>query len=416
MSEIEPLAEQEVDELVELRRTLHRHPELSGQEQRTAARVVEALSPLGFELRTDVAGHGIVADLVGQRPGPTLAYRADLDALPIEEDNDVPYRSTNPGVMHACGHDVHTTIAVGIARQLARHRDRLAGRIRFLFQPAEEAAPPPGEVVGAEKMVREGALDSVNAVVALHCHPKIEVGHFGYVTGTVLAASDLFQIRLHGRSAHGAYPHEGIDTVQMAAAVIQGLLAIPARLTDAVSPCVLTVGSVKAGTAHNILAGEADLRGMLRTFEDRTRKIAIDAVHRVVEHTATAHNGRGEVDFVIGAHAVRNHSQLTDYLTDVLGRSTGSTNVVPRNPQMGAEDFSAFSRRVPGCYFFLGVRNEDRGITHMIHTPRFDVDEACIPFAVEHMSDALLTLGRDWEARFEAELQGAAYPGYDGES
>ena len=379
-----------------MRRDLHRHPELSGHEERTARTVVEALSALPLQLSTGIAGHGLIADLEGAKPGPLLAFRADMDALPIAEDSDADYRSAVEGVMHACGHDVHTTIGVGLARSLAASRDRLHGRVRFVFQPAEEAAAPPGEVIGAEAMARVGVLDGVDAILAVHCMPELPVGRWAVPDGTVWATSDIFDIRLKGRQAHGAKPHQGVDAVQMAAAVIQAALALPARLTDPLQPCVLTVGSVQAGTSHNILAGDAKLTGILRTLDEHTRTTAQEALKRLVKQIASAHDGEGTVHFQLGANAVLNHDELTDRVRTTLHDLVGPEGLGERLPQMSAEDFSAFSNRVPGCYFFLGTRNEARGITYPIHSTRFDVDEACIPFAIQHLTNLFERLGRNW--------------------
>jgi amidohydrolase len=388
---------------IAFRRDLHQHPELSHAEARTAERVRRALAELPVALRTGVGGHGVVAELEGAKPGPTLAYRADMDALPIQELGDAAYRSQNPGVMHACGHDVHTTIGVALAEELARRRDELHGRVRFLFQPAEEAAPPPGGgAIGAEAMVQEGALEGVDAALALHCMPDLDVEHFGVPAHAVWATNDAFEVRLEGRTAHAAYPHEGVDAVWMAAAVVQGLLALPARLPSPLEPCVLTVGMLQAGTAHNILAGEARLAGILRTFDEATRQKALAAMERLVTQLAAGHGGRAELTISTGALAVLNDPGLRARIQALLSESAGAARVRAHPPQMGAEDFSAFSTRVPGCYLFLGVANEAEGIRHPLHTPRFDVDERCIPFAVTHLADVLTRLGREWRGAGEA--------------
>ncbi len=385
-------------DLIALRRTLHQYPELSNHEAETAARVIEALRPLGLPIRDGIAGHGLLVDIEGAHPGPTLAYRADMDALPIQEEGPADYCSRNPGVMHACGHDVHTTIAVGVAHALAARRAELHGRVRIIFQPAEEAAAPPGQVIGAEAMARAGAVDGIDGIFALHCMPGLEVGRIGYCEQAVWAASDLFWIRLFGATAHGAYPHQGIDAVQMAAATVSGLLAIPNRVADALSPCVVTVGRIQAGTAHNIIAGRAELDGIVRTVEESTRARVLEALHRIVEHTAAAFGGHHEIDTTLSAPAVRNDPRLQSRAVSWLAQHMGTEVVQPHRPQMGAEDFASFSNRVPGCYLLLGVRNETRGIIHDIHTPKFDVDEACIPLAVTHMSGLIAHLGARWEA------------------
>lgn len=385
------------DQLVALRRDLHQHPELSHHEERTAGVVTELLRDRGFSIRTGVAGHGVVADLEGAHDGPTLLYRADMDALPIQEQPRHEYGSQNAGVMHACGHDVHTTIGVGVARALAVRRDELRGRVRFVFQPAEEAAPPPGQAIGAEKMVEEGTLEGVDAAFAMHVMPLLEVGKIGFTGGPVWAASDLFDIHVTGAMAHGAYPHEGRDPILAAAAITQALQQVPARVVDAREACVLSVCRVTSGTAYNIIPDTAHLQGLLRTLDPDVRDLAMDAARRAVENTAEAYGCSAVMHFVRGTHLTANHPALESAVGESITARHADVSFVPFKPQMGAEDFAAFSRRVPGCYLFLGVRNEERGITHMIHTPLFDVDESSIPLGVRVMTDALLDAAANWE-------------------
>jgi amidohydrolase len=379
------------NDLIALRRDLHQHPELSHHEARTAGVVAERLRALGLEPRTGVAGHGIIADLVGSHPGPTLLYRADMDALPIDEAEDRPYRSCNPGVMHACGHDVHTTIGVGVATALASVREQLKGRVRFVFQPAEEAAPPPGAVIGAERMVREGALEGppVDAAFALHVMPLLPVGQIAGTGGAVWAASDLFDIHIDGAMAHGAYPHEGVDPVLCAAHVIASLQQIVSRNIDAREPTVVSVCRVQGGSAYNVIPARVTLQGLVRTLSDATRAVALARLREVAEGVAAAHGCRATVTTVRGTLLTANDPGLERRTLASIERSRVA-EVTSFQPQMGAEDFAAFSTRVPGCYLFLGVRNEERGIVHMIHTPRFDVDERCIGIGVRAMAGALL--------------------------
>lgn len=388
------------DQLIAIRRDLHQNPELSHGEKRTAGVVVDALYGHGFDVRTGVAGHGVVATLEGDADGPTLLYRADMDALPIQEDAQHEYGSRTPGVMHACGHDVHTTIGIGVARALAPRRSELRGRIKFVFQPAEEAAPPPGQAIGAEKMVEEGVLDGprVDAAFAMHVMPLLEVGRVGFTGGPVWAASDLFDIVVRGRMAHGAYPHEGRDPILAAAGIIQALQQIPARVVDARDACVLSVCRVTSGTAYNIIPDTAHLQGLLRTLAEPVRELALAELARVVRATAEGYGCSATVESVRGTYLTANHPALERFVGQVIAERSPEVAYVPFKPQMGAEDFAAFSRRVPGCYLFLGVRNEARGITHMIHTPRFDVDERCLDVGVRVMSDALVEAGARWSA------------------
>lgn len=388
----------EADELIRLRRDLHAHPELSHQESRTASVVAAALRSLGIEPRIDVGGHGVVADIIGPNDGPTLLYRADMDALPIQETAGRTYGSTNPGVMHACGHDVHTTVGMGVASRLQARRSEIHGRVRLMFQPAEEAAPPPGQKIGAEAMVAEGLLADppVNAAFALHVMPTLDVGTIGFTGGPVWAASELFDIHLHGAMAHGAYPHDGHDTVYVAAQLIQALQMIPARNVDTRELCVISIGRIAAGTAYNIMPDHVHIQGLIRTHNPTVRSVVLQRFHEVVQGIAAAGRCSAHVEMVVGTHRTANDPWLERFCVDRLAQ-TGLLRPVAAQPQMGAEDFAAVSRRVPAAYLLLGVRNEERGIVHMIHTPEFDVDEACLAPAADAMTDVLLHAGRSWQ-------------------
>lgn len=385
------------DDLIRIRRHLHAHPELSLQEHETAAFIERELDALGLA-HERVAETGVVAIVEGSHAGPTLAWRADIDALPIVEANEVDYRSTNAGVMHACGHDVHTTVGLGLARRLAERRDELRGRVKFVFQPAEEASPV-DEPIGAERMVADGVLQNprVDAMFALHCMPTLEVGRVAYTGGSVWARSELVEITIRGRKTHAAYPHDGIDAVVAASQVVLALQTITSRRVDAREACVLSIGSFHAGNTYNVIADEARLTGILRTLSDATAELAMNEVRRIVTGVAQALGASGDVRFTPGARLTANDDELERRTVEVLKGHIGAENVVAHPPQMGAEDFASFSSRVPGCYLFLGVRNEARGIVHMIHTPQFDVDEACIPFAVNAFSDTLIDVAATWD-------------------
>jgi len=387
------------DELVSIRRDLHSHPELSHRESRTADVIAAHLRTLGLEPRVGVAGHGVVADVVGAHDGPTLLYRADIDALPIQEVDGRAYGSQNPGVMHACGHDVHTTIGLGVASAIAARSAEVHGRVRFVFQPAEEAAPPPGEVIGAEKMVVEGVLEApaVDAAFALHVMPLLDVGTLGFTGGPVWAASDLFDIHVTGAMAHGAYPHEGADPIAAASAIVQALQQIPSRNVDTRDACVVSVCRFQAGSAYNIIPDGAHLQGLVRTHDEGVRDLALRRLREVAEQTARAWGCEATIETVRGTYATVNDLALEQWVVDRVGAVDNGLTPTPFRPQMGAEDFAAFSRRVPGCYLLLGVRNEARGIVHMIHTPGFDVDETCLQLGVDAMVDALLHTGAHFE-------------------
>jgi amidohydrolase len=379
------------EKLISLRRDFHTYPELSNREERTARIVADELRRLGLEVRTAVARHGVVALLRGATDGPVVAYRADMDALPIAETIDVPYRSKNPGVKHACGHDAHTAIGLGVAAVLSQMRDQIRGSIKFLFQPAEEG-PPPGEEGGAPLMIKEGALDNPRpaAIFGLHCDPRIDVGKIGYHIGPAMASSDRFVITIRGRKVHGAYPHEGIDAVVVAAQAILALQTIRSRRTDTQHPLVLTIGSIHGGNRFNIITDEVVMEGTVRTHDEGVRAQVKEFMHQTLKGVASAFGASYEMTYEEGAHVTYNDPLLVEESLPSFRRILGEANLVTPKPHMGAEDFSYYARLVPGFFFFLGVRNEAKGIRAMIHTPEFDIDEEALPLGVKVAAAALL--------------------------
>lgn len=380
-------------ELVAWRRHLHAHPELSFEEHQTAAFIEERLSELGVE-STRVAETGVVALIEGAQPGPTRAFRADIDALPIQELGASDYCSTRPGVMHACGHDVHTTVGLGVARELVARRAELKGRVKMIFQPAEEASPT-GEPIGAERMAVEGVLEApqVEAILALHCMPTLEVGKIGYTGGPVWAASELVEVVIEGKKSHGAYPHEGIDAVAVAAQVIVALQQVVSRVTDARDAVVLSIGKLEAGNSYNIIAERAELTGILRGLSAPAIERARAAARQIIEGVSAALGARATVRFVPGARLTANDTALEARVVRLIDERVGEGVMVKHLPQLGAEDFAAFSTRVPAAYFFLGVKDPGSDEVHPLHTPRFDVDERCLSLGVRAITEALLGLG-----------------------
>jgi amidohydrolase len=396
-AEIRAAADALAPALVETRRDIHRHPELGNREFRTGKLVAERLQALGLEVRYPVAKTGVVGILKGGRPGAVVAVRADLDALPIQERNDVPYKSENPGVKHACGHDAHTTILLGTAEVLAKMKDRLPGTVVFLFQPAEEGTPE-GEDGGAELMIKEGALDQpkVQAVYGLHMDPTLEIGEVGWSIGPIYASSDRFVIEVQGKKTHGAYPHTGLDPIPVAAEMVQALQLVVSRQFDALSPKVLTIGSIHGGNRFNIIADQVTMEGTIRTLDPEVRRQMKERIQRTVTGVATTHGLTAALRWVgEGNLATMNDAALTRASVPSLQRVYGLAQTKEVKPQMGAEDFAALADRVPGLYIKMGVRNEAKGITAMIHTEDFDIDERVLPLGVKAMS----TLVWDYLAR-----------------
>jgi amidohydrolase len=390
-SEIRSAAEAMTPRLVELRRDIHRHPELSNREERTGRLVAERLRALGLEVRHPVAKTGVVGILKGGRPGPVIALRADLDALPIQERNDVPYKSEVPGVKHACGHDAHTTIVLGTAEVLAKLSARLAGTIVFVFQPAEEGAPA-GEQGGASLMIQEGLLDSpkIEAMYGLHMDPTLDVGQLGWAIGPIFASSDTFRIEVQGQKTHGAYPHTGLDPVPVAAEIVQALQLVVSRQLDARNPKVLTIGSIHGGNRFNIIAEQVVLEGTIRTLDAALRTDLKQRMARTVRGVAEAHGTQATLRFQDdGNPPTLNDAALTRAALSTFQRVYGADKVLEVAPQMGAEDFAQFAARVPALYVKMGVRNSARGITAMIHTEDFDLDEAVLPLGVRAMASVL---------------------------
>ncbi len=379
-------------ELIALRRDLHAHPELGYHEERTAALVADRLRAAGLSVTTGIARTGVIGVLDGGRPGPTWGFRADMDALPLLEGGDVPYRSQTEGVMHACGHDVHTTVGVGVAELLARHRDALSGRVVFFFQPNEEGDPSEGRS-GGFVMAESGELEEygVEGVFALHCLPELEVGRIGYTRGAAWAACDRFDIVIEGRQTHGAYPHAGIDPIVAAAQMINALQTIPSRTIDAREACVVSVGPVHAGNMFNVIPGRAWMEGILRTLSEDVRTRALQALDDMAEGVGKATGATITVQIFHGADVTDNSVALVDHIVPELRAILGGERVVQVPSQMGSEDFCAFSSRVPSVYMMLGVRGPERG-HHPLHAACFDVDEACIATGVEAMASMLLEL------------------------
>ena len=363
-------------ELQRLRRDFHQHPELSNQEARTGRVIAEYLTALGLEVQTGIAGHGVVADLVCVRPGPTYAYRADMDALPIQEPPDKPWSSRTPGVMHACGHDFHMTIALGAAKLLAELRESLAGRFRFILQPAEEGLPV-GTVGGAELMVQLGVLDRVAAIVGLHVAPMLAVGQLGYCPGIVMAGADQLRLEIGGRQAHAATPHHGVDAIVVAAQALTLLQAVLSQGKDARAPAVLTFGTIAGGSRFNILADQVVLEGTLRYHDPKVRAVLLEKANRLLEGLTAGAGGRYRLESQSLYPILFNDPDLTQQALQLLHPCFGPNGLIQMRPVLGSEDFAFYAQKVPGFYFFLGTRSPGAD-NQTLHSPDFDPDEEAL--------------------------------------
>lgn len=361
--------------IVTTRRDIHRHPELGFDLERTAALVEIELQRLGIETRR-AAVTGVVGRLRGDRPGPVVALRADMDGLELDDRKAVPYASAFPGRMHACGHDAHTAMLLGAARLLARRRHLLAGEVRFLFQPAEEGDG------GALPMIGEGALTDpdVDAVFGLHVAPEFAPGTIGLSRGKLHAASDLFDLVLSGRTSHGAKPHLGVDALAVGAQVLSALQQIVSRQTDPLDPIVVTVGTFHGGTRRNIIAGRAEMTGIIRTVDAARRVWARQKVREVAEGVASALGARAELRFTEGYPCLVNDGELARYVETVASDLLGDGAVrIMEKPTMGVDDFAYFVENRPGVLVMLGTGDGEKETCHPLHSDLFDIDEAALP-------------------------------------
>lgn len=389
--EISSIAESLRPQLIAQRRDLHMHPELSNREERTSRMVAERLLALGLEdIRTNVARHGVVAILKGSRPGPVVAVRADMDALPINETLDVPYKSLVPGVKHACGHDAHTTIELGVAEVLSKMRGQIAGSIKFIFQPDEEGAP--GEEGGSKVLVREGVLENPRplAIFGLHVSPELEAGTIGYRSGPAQALAENIDIILHGKMGHAAYPQRGVDTILVAAQCVSALQSIKSRRIDTFEPVILTIGTIHGGTKRNIMTDEVKMEGTLRAFSEEAGKKVEELMRQTLGGVTEAYGATYELKCDPITAVVYNEPGVVEGALPSIRRAIGATNVIEVPQRMGAEDFSYYQQVVPGFLYRLGCGNKARGITADIHTPDFDIDEECLVVGVKAMSNILL--------------------------
>ncbi|MEQ9552423.1 MAG: M20 family metallopeptidase [Coleofasciculus sp. G3-WIS-01] len=367
-------------QLVEWRRRLHQHPELGFTEHLTSAFVSQKLQEWGIEHQTGIAQTGIVAIIKSDRTGPVLAIRADMDALPVQEENDVPYRSQHDGIMHACGHDGHTAIALGTAFYLSQHRQDFAGTVKFIFQPAEEG---PG---GAKPMIEAGVLKNpqVDAMIGLHLWNNLPLGTVGVRSGTLMAASERFQCKILGKGGHGAMPHQTLDAIVIGTQVVNALQTIVARNVDPIDSAVVTVGMFQAGTAFNVIADSAHISGTVRYFNPQLGGYFSQRIEQVIAGICQSHGAQYKLDYQPLYPPVINDSQIAELVRSVAAQIVETpTGIVPECQTMGGEDMSFFLEAVPGCYFFLGSANPSKDLAYPHHHPRFDFDETVLAMGVE---------------------------------
>ncbi|MFN5955930.1 MAG: M20 family metallopeptidase [Dolichospermum sp.] len=360
--------------LVEIRRHIHAHPELSGEEYQTAAFIAGVLSANGLHVEEGIGRTGVIGELKGTKyTDSVLAIRTDMDALPIQERTSLEYASRIPGVMHACGHDIHTTVGLGTAMVLSQIASELGGKVRFIFQPAEEIAQ------GANWMVKDGVMNNVAAILGLHVFPSIPAGSIGIRYGALTAAADDLEIIIIGESGHGARPHEAIDAIWIASQVITSLQQAISRTQNPLRPVVLSIGKINGGRAPNVIADRVQLLGTVRSLHPETRNNLPDWIEKIVANVCNSYNAKYQVNYRQGVPSVQNDNTLTQLLQSAAEEAWTNERVqILPEPSLGAEDFSIYLEHAPGAMFRLGVGYEERIINHPLHHPQFEVDESAI--------------------------------------
>ena len=388
MTTIHSIAKKNGQSIIELRRYLHSFPEISKHEFNTQKRIMQELSDLGLICRS-IAGTGVIAQLQGAKPGKTIAIRADIDALELVDECGTSYESKNHGVCHACGHDGHIAMLVGVAKVMAEMKDQITGNIRFLFQPSEEQFPG-----GALSMIEDGALIGVDAIIGAHLWQPVKIGTIGIATGRFMASPDEFTITIKGRGGHGSMPQQTIDAVIVGAQVALALQTIVSRNIDPLEQAVVSLGYFKAGESFNIIADSAVIRGTVRTFEPSLRNFIFERIEQIIKGICMANGATYEFDKILGFPPVINQAHYSKVIGEAGGIVLGKENVLTVSPVMGGEDFSYYLEKVPGAFYFIGVGNPEKGIIYPQHHPKYDIDEDALGYGVEIMTTAALMLAK----------------------
>lgn len=373
-------AEQMYQQMVEWRRHLHKNPELSFQEVETAKMIAGILESYGIEVRTGVGGNGIVGKIYGDKPGKTIALRADFDALPIQDEKEVEYKSEVPGVMHACGHDGHTATLLAVAKILSENKHLLAGNVVLIHQHAEELFPG-----GASSMIEDGCLDGVDVVFGTHLSSRFPLGTYCYRSGYAMAAADSFEIKIFGKGGHGSSPHETVDSIAIGAQLVNQLQHIVSRRVNPLKEAVVSVGSFHAGNANNVIADSAVITGTVRTFDQEVRAFVEEELRNIVDGVCKTFRAEYEVVYKNGYPAVYNHEAEVEVFKDVIPSSVGEETLLEVPPIMGAEDFAYYLLKKPGMFYHTGARNEEIGASYPHHHPKFDFDERAMVYAAKSL-------------------------------
>lgn len=381
-TEIEPF-------LIDFRRDLHQYPELSLEEKETSAKVARELEKLGLTVRTRVGGYGVIADLAGDLPGPVIALRADMDALPIQEETDLPYRSKRDGIMHACGHDAHTTILLGAARLLSERKSQIAGTVRFIFQSAEEIND------GAKLLVQDGGLEGVDEIYGLHNLPTLPAGMVATRYGSLMGSVDRIEIELEGKGGHGAIPDQSIDPIVAASSIVMGIQTAVSREISPFEPAVVTIGSFQAGNANNVIPQRAKLTGTVRTFSEAVQTQMEERLRRIVSGMASSYRCQMEMKYIEQVPVLVSTDECVTHVMHVADDLLGKDKRVEAAPTMAGEDFSIYLKHVPGCFFWLGSGpQENAEQAYGLHHPKFRIHEECLKTGAALLAEVALRRGK----------------------
>jgi len=383
---IKEIIEKNMNAIVALRRHFHTYPELSAQEFNTQKKIMDELSALGLQPQK-IAVTGVIADLQGALPGKTVAIRADIDALELQDECAKSYQSLNPGVCHACGHDGHIAMLIGVAKTLVELKDKLPGTVRFLFQPSEECFPG-----GALAMIVDGALTGVDSIIGAHLWQTLNVGTIGITYGPMMASPDEFTLNIKGKGGHASMPHQTVDALLVGAQIVVALNTIVSRNVDPMEQAVISLGVFKAGETFNIIPDTAILNGTVRSFNENMRVLLFDRIEQVTKGLCEAAGATFTFEKHLGFPPVINNPMISKILANAGTEALGSDNVLTINPVMGGEDFSLYLEKVAGAFMFVGIGNEKAGIIYPQHHPKFDMDEKALAYGVEVMTRATLTL------------------------
>ncbi len=388
LDSIQAAAQALAQETIETRRDFHRHPEIAFEEHRTAKVIAERLEALGLKPQTGIGKTGVIAVLDTGKPGKTVLARADIDALPVQEENEHEYASQIEGKMHACGHDGHTAILLSVAKILVDKKDEFSGKIIFVFQPAEEGAG------GAQAMIEDGALEGLNVdhSIGLHLGSMIPTGVVAMRCGPAMASADKFVINISGKGGHAAMPQHSVDPILISSHVVTALQSLVSRELDPTDQAVISVTSIHGGTAFNIIPESVELMGTVRTFNEETRQYIAKRIQEVVDGVCSSLRGSAEVDFMFGTPTVINDNKTTERLKTTFAKSLNEGQLIEAPQIMGGDDMAHWLNAADGCYFFVGAGNEEKGTNYPHHHPKFDIDEDSLPLAVEMLTKGVLEL------------------------